>query len=107
MTKFPSAPAMTNKKRSVRDIEDAFPCDSMKFIEQFDVIKRWRKGRVADVDIFGCDKLADESADAKVREGGREREGKCIVILSFYFFVFDYTDEKIPSSGGFTAEFSD
>lgn len=61
---------MANKRRrAVHDIEDSIPCDSedkSEFIRQFEVIKEWKKGRVADVDIFGCYKLAEETTDAKV-----------------------------------------
>ena len=59
---------MANKKRPVQDIEDAPQEAEMKlFMRQFEVIKKWRNGRIADVDVYGCDKLAEEAVDAKVR----------------------------------------
>lgn len=62
---------MANQKRSFPpDIEDAVVAeDSMKlkFIRQFAVIKKWKNGKFADVDVYGCDKLAEESADPKVK----------------------------------------
>lgn len=54
------------RKRPI-DIEDTIPS-----LRQFEVIKEWREGRVADVDVYGCDKLADRSVDEKVHRRRRE-----------------------------------
>lgn len=73
MTNLVEPPVMTNQKRpfpAADDIEDSIPEDGRKleFIRQFEVIKKWRIGRVADVDVYGCDKLAEESVDPKVHK---------------------------------------
>lgn len=55
------------RKRPIGDIEDtATATETVTNVRQFEVIKEWRKGRVADVDVYGCDKLADCNVDEKV-----------------------------------------
>lgn len=49
----------------MEDIEDFIPSELA--LRQFDIIKKWREGRVADVDIYGCDKLAESTAEPKVK----------------------------------------
>lgn len=49
----------SSKRVKLTDIEDI--C-----VKQFNVIKEWRRGIVADIDIYGCEKIAGPEADAKV-----------------------------------------
>ena len=55
---------MTNKRRPIsklKDIEDLH-------VEQLEKIKLWRKGTVAAVDVYGCEKLADPEAKPSVTD---------------------------------------
>ena len=57
--------------KSEEDIEDlAMTVDRplRRHLLQFEVIKKWRVGRVADVDVFGCYKLAEAGVDERVKE---------------------------------------
>lgn len=56
------------KKRLIPDIEDTL----LLPLRQLEILRKWRVGKVADVDIYGCDKLADQVADAKVKWDIRE-----------------------------------
>lgn len=53
---------MSRKRIKIGDIEDISTP-----LRQFNVIKNWRKGVVADVDIYGCDKLPEPGVDDKVK----------------------------------------
>ena len=60
---------MTNKRKLVvEDIEDTVS-PLTKILKQLEILRNWRVDKVADVDIYGCDKLAEPFADPKVRNG--------------------------------------
>lgn len=60
-------------KISSSDIEDAIPeiitSDKMKFMRQLNIMKKWKEGKVADVDVYGCDTLAEAGVEPKVNDG--------------------------------------
>jgi hypothetical protein len=55
------------------EIEEIIPEDTAaafnisKSLKQLNLIKVWKVGKVADVDVYGCDTLAEPGADPKVR----------------------------------------
>ena len=66
---------MTKRKlaKISSDIEETIPedmavnCNISKCLNQLNVIKKWKIGKVADVDIYGCDTLAEPGEDPKVK----------------------------------------
>lgn len=66
---------MTKRKlaKISSDIEETIPedmvvnCNISKYLKQLNVIKKWKIGKVADVDVYGCDTLAEPGADPKVK----------------------------------------
>ncbi len=58
-------------KRKIPDIEEVVLPDPMISMKQYEILRKWRVNKVADVDIYGCDKLAEPKADAKVKRNSR------------------------------------
>lgn len=61
------------KRRVLEDIEDviisnkkASPLLPLWKI-QLEKIKEWRKDKIAPIDVYGCDRLADSTAEPKVQ----------------------------------------
>lgn len=50
-----------SKRTKLKDIEDI-----STHLRQFSVIKEWRRGVIADVDVYGCEQLAEPGVDDKV-----------------------------------------
>lgn len=76
-------------KRKIQDIEEVIPPEPEAIIpiKQLEILRNWRKDKIADVDIFGCDKLAEPTADAKVKEYD-----------SFGFRFNSFLDQKVSYS---------
>lgn len=52
------------------EIEEIIP-ETSKCLKQLNFIKKWKIGKVADVDVYGCDTLAEAGATPKVQEDNR------------------------------------
>ena len=80
---------------SICEIEEIVPEDMKtdfsvsKSLKQLNLIKKWKIGKVADVDIYGCDTLAEPGAEPKVPWKNFQNRN---------FFV----GEKVSSSCGVT-----
>jgi hypothetical protein len=54
-------------KRVIRDIEEAASANANRLcLDQLEIIKKWRIGKIAPIDVYGCDRLADCMAEPKV-----------------------------------------
>lgn len=56
-------------KRVIRDIEEAASANANAnrlCRDQLEIIKKWRIGKIAPIDVYGCDRLADCMAEPKV-----------------------------------------
>lgn len=55
------------------EIEEIIPedmtnnCNISNCLKQLNAIKKWKIGKVADVDVYGCDTLAEPGVDPKVK----------------------------------------
>lgn len=56
------------------EIEEIIPEDmtASKCLKQLNLIKKWKIGKVADVDVYGCDTLAEAGAEPKVQRSTSE-----------------------------------
>lgn len=70
MTKRAQYPLPMTKRKlaKISDIEDIVNLSkNALYMRQLNVIKEWKEGKVADVDVYGCDRLAEGGVEPKVK----------------------------------------